>query len=142
MTWHTGTADRGNATLEAVIWAPVLLMFVGLIVAGGRIVIAGGSVEAAARDAARQASLARTPSAARSAALASAEAALHREGIQCEPTVEVNTSQFSNPPGTAGSVSVTVTCTVRLSDLVVAGLPGGRTMRATSMSPIDPYRGR
>lgn len=134
--------DGGSATLEAVIWAPVLLMFVGLIVAAGRVVIAGGSVEAAARDAARQASLARTPSVARSRALDSAGAALRREGLQCEPTIDVDTSQFGRPVGTAGSVSVTVTCTVRLSDLVVVGLPGSRTMRATSMSPIDPYRGR
>lgn len=139
---NRGGADRGSATLEAVIWAPVLLMFVGLIAAAGRLAVAGGSVEAAARDAARQASLARTPSAARSRALDSAGAALRREGLQCEPAVRVDTSQLSRPPGAAGSVSVTVTCTVRLADLVVAGLPGSRTVRASATSPIDPYRGR
>ncbi|TYB48547.1 TadE/TadG family type IV pilus assembly protein [Actinomadura chibensis] len=142
MTRRRATADRGTATLEAVIWAPVLLMFAGLIIAAGRIVVGGGAVEAAARDAARQASLARTPSAARSRALASAEEALHRQGLQCDPTVAVDTSEFGRPPGTAAAVSVTVECVVRLSDLVVAGLPGARTMRASAVSPIDPYRGR
>jgi hypothetical protein len=39
-------------------------------------------------------------------------------------------------------VSATVTCTVSLSDLLVPGLPGSRTLTATFTSPLDPFRER
>jgi hypothetical protein len=35
-----------------------------------------------------------------------------------------------------------VTCTVRLADLLVPGLPGSRTLTSTFVSPLDPYRSR
>src|SRR5208282_2447394 len=68
--------DEGNAALELVVLAPVLLFVLGLVVAAGRTSIAQGSVDAAARDAARQASISLTPGAAQAAALSSAKAAL------------------------------------------------------------------
>jgi len=39
-------------------------------------------------------------------------------------------------------VSASVTCVVRLSDLLVPGLPGSKTLRASFTSPLDPYRSR
>ncbi len=48
--------DRGNAALELVILAPVIVLLIGMVVAAGRTTIAQGSIDAAARDAARQAS--------------------------------------------------------------------------------------
>jgi Flp pilus assembly protein TadG len=123
-----------------VILAPVLLMFVGLIIAAGRVMVAGGSMEAAARDAARQASLARDPTTAKAWALSSARSTLSSEGLQCSPAVSVDTSGFARPVGTDSVVRVEVSCTVRLSDLVVAGMPGSRYEHATAISPIDPYR--
>lgn len=53
--------EDGNAALELVILAPVLLALLGLVIAAGRTSIAQGSVDAAARDAARQASIALPP---------------------------------------------------------------------------------
>ena len=50
-----GRADSGNAALELVVLAPVLLALLGLVIAAGRTSVAQGSVDAAARDAARQA---------------------------------------------------------------------------------------
>lgn len=134
--------DAGSTTLEAVVMFPPLIIFLGLIIAAGRVMIAGGSVEAAARDAARQASLARDPGTARSWALSSAQAALRSEGLQCSPAVSVDTSQFARAIGTPAATSVTITCTVRLGDLVVPGMPGSRSLRASATSPIDPYRAR
>lgn len=133
--------DAGNATLEAAVIAPPLLMLIGLIIAAGRVALASGSIEAAARDAARQASIARDPADARTRALASAQAALQSEGLQCDPTVNVDTSGFARPLGSAAVVRVQVRCTVRLGDLVVAGLPGSRTLTSSFASPIDPWRG-
>ncbi|MEP7025597.1 MAG: TadE/TadG family type IV pilus assembly protein [Actinomycetota bacterium] len=148
MSRSTGTgrsrlrADDGDATLELLVLAPVVLILVGLLVAAGRTSIAQGSVEAAARDASRQASIARTPAEARAAAIASARLALSHDSLGCTPVVTVDVTGFSVPVGRPANVSAQVSCTVRLSDLLVPGLPGSKTLRASFTSPLDPYRGR
>ena len=114
-----------------MILAPVILFLIGLLIAAGRTSIAQGSVNAAARDAARQASISRTPAAAQAAALASARAALGQDALDCAPVVTVNTSGFGIPVGQPAQVSGQVTCRVPLSDLLVPGMPGGRTLTAT-----------
>jgi TadE-like protein len=134
--------DRGSAALELVALAPVLLALVGLVIAAGRTSIAQGSVDAAARDAARQASIALTPQAALAAGRTSASAALRADGLDCRPLVSVDTAGFDVPPGQPAAVSATVTCTVPLSDLALPGLPGHRTLTATFTSPLDVYRSR
>lgn len=139
-TWERTAREQGSATLEATILAPALLMLIGLIIAAGRVMVAGGSIEAAARDAARQASLARDPATARSWALTSAQTTLREQGLQCAPSVNVDTSGFARPLGTTAFVRVDITCTVTLADLIVAGMPGSRTEHATALSPIDPFR--
>ena len=53
-------ADRGSATIEAVIGVPAFLLFVGLIIFAGRVAVAHQAVESAAAAAARSASIART----------------------------------------------------------------------------------
>jgi Flp pilus assembly protein TadG len=140
---RSGGRDEGNAALELVVLAPVLLFILGLVVAAGRTSIAQGAVEAAARDAARQASISLTPAAAQAAALSSAKSALGRDGLDCDPQVSVDTSHFVTVPvGQPTTVTATVTCQVPLSDLVVPGLPGSRTLRFTFTSPLDPFRER
>ena len=90
---HGGSGGRprgreaGNAALELVILAPVIVLLICMVIAAGRVAIAKGSVDAAARDAARQASIARSPDAARAAAIASARAELAGDGLNCTPRV-------------------------------------------------------
>jgi len=139
---HGRRRDDGDATLELLILAPVILALIALLVAAGRTSIAQGAVQAAARDAARQASIARTPAEAHAAALASATFALRQDSLDCRPVVTVNTSGFAVPVGQPAHVSASVTCVVRLSDLLVPGLPGSKTLRASFTSPLDPYRSR
>ena len=134
--------DEGNAPLELVILAPVVFLLLAFVVAAGRTSIAQGSVAAAARDAARQASISLTPGAAQTAALSSAMTALGQDGLDCRPVVTVDTAGFGIPVGQPATVSATVTCTVSLSDLLVPGLPGSRTLTATFTSPLDPFRER
>jgi Flp pilus assembly protein TadG len=135
--------DAGNAALELVVLAPVIFILIALVVAAGRTSIAQGAVDAAARDAARQASISLTPRAAQVAARSSAEAALSGDGLDCHPRVHVDTSQFVTVPvGLPASVTATVVCRVPLSDLVVPGLPGSRTLSFSFSSPLDPYRER
>lgn len=136
-------ADEGSAALELVVLAPVLLVLLALVIAAGRTSIAQSSVDAAARDAARQASLALNPQAARQAALASARQALAADGLDCvTASVLVDTGGFGLPPGTPANVSATVSCQVPLGDLFLPGLPGVHTMIATFASPLDVYRER
>jgi len=137
-----GAADDGNAALELVILAPVLLGLLGLVIAAGRSTIAQGGVDAAARDAARQASISLTPAAAKAAAQASAFAALRYDGLDCVPVVVIDTSQFGTSPGQPATVSATVICSVSLTNLALPGLPGSVRLRASFTSPLDVYRSR
>jgi Flp pilus assembly protein TadG len=136
-------ADSGNAALELVVLAPVLLAIIGLVIAAGRTSIARGALDAAARDAARQASIALNPYAAEAAGQASARAALRDDGLDCDPVVTIDTAGFATRPGQpAPPVTATVTCVVPLADLYLPGLPGVRTLTATFSSPLDLYRSR
>jgi hypothetical protein len=136
-------ADDGSAALELVILAPVLFALLGLVIAAGRISIAQGSVDAAARDAARQASISLTPTAAQAAGQASALTALRLDGLDCRPVVLINVSQFATTqPGEPAAVTATVRCTISLSDLALPGLPGSTLLQAHFSSPLDVYRSR
>jgi Flp pilus assembly protein TadG len=135
-------ADDGNAALELVILAPILLGLLGLVIAAGRTTIAQGAVDAAARDAARQASISLTPAAAQEAGEASARAALQQDGLNCVPAVVIDTSQFAIPPGQPATVTATVSCTVSLASLALPGLPGSARLQASFTSPLDVYRSR
>jgi Flp pilus assembly protein TadG len=136
------TGDAGNAALELVILAPVLLGLLGLVIAAGRTTIAQSAVDAAATDAARQASIALTPATAQAAAEASARAALRNDAIDCMPVVMLDLSQFGTLPGHPAVVRATVSCTVSLASLAVPGLPGSVRLQGSFASPLDIYRSR
>lgn len=122
---------------------PAFALFVGLIIFGGRTATTHQSVETAAADAARAASIERTASDARSKAITAATTSLSNQGIDCLTTdVVVDASQFNRSVGEAATVSVTVQCRLNLSDLAVPGVPGSRLIKATSTSPIDTWRER
>ena len=147
-TWSAMTAksragDAGDATLELVILAPVVLILIGLLIAGGRASVAQGAVDAAARDAARQASIARTPAEAQATATASAKFELRQGSLDCTPVVHVTaTAAFAVPVGQPSQIVARVSCTVPLSGLLLPGLPGSKTLSASFTSPLDPYRAR
>jgi hypothetical protein len=135
--------ENGNASLELLILAPVILALIGLVIAAGRTSVAQGSVDAAARDAARQASISMTAGTAHEAALSTANAALRADGLHCKPVVRLSLEPgFSTPPGQPAQVSASVSCTVPLSDLLVPGVPGSKRLTAKFTSPLDPYRSR
>lgn len=135
--------DRGSTTLELVVWAPGLLLLIGLLTVAGRVNGANAAVEQAAADAARTASSARTAAGAQQMARSTAETTLAAQGLQCTATtVIVDTAGFSTPPGQAATVTATVSCPVRLSDLSVPGLPGTRTVSHSATSSLDSFRER
>lgn len=136
-------SDEGSTAIEAAIVLPSLIMFLCLAIAGGRIVTSGAKIDSAAEDAAREASIHRTAGSAQSAAQSAAAESLNDQGIKCASTsVSINTSGLSVPVGQVGTVTVTVTCTVNLSDLLLPGVPGARTLTSTATSVVDQYRQR
>lgn len=138
-----GRNDRGSEALEAAIGVPAFLLFIALIIAGGRLAIADQAVQAAAAEAARSASISRTQEEAHGSAVSGATSSLANQKLQCTTkSVSVDTSGFASPVGTPASVTATVTCVVNLSDVAVPGLPGTRTITATMSSPLDTYRER
>jgi Flp pilus assembly protein TadG len=145
MTRHgRATVDVGNASIEIVFLAAVLISLIALVIAFGRVSLAQGAIAAAARDAARQASIAQSPGAARTSGEDSALAALRGDHLTCDqqPTVRVDTSQFGDSAGQEADVTATVTCRVQLSDLWLPGLPGATTITATFTSPLNPFEAR
>lgn len=133
--------DSGSATVELAVLMPVIVLIGLLIVAAGRLHSAQQAVDHAAAVAAREASLTRTPAAAAASARATASGVLTQRGLACSPAINVDTSDFPSRPGTLGLTRVRVSCTVRLADLAIPGLPGAKTVSASLTSPIDPFRG-
>lgn len=135
--------ERGSATLEVLVLAPVMLAAVGFAIAGGRIETAHQAVDQAAYAAARQASIARDSGTARTLATSTARTMLTQRGLNCTAVaVDLDLSGFSAPLGQPATVRANISCVVGLSDLAVPGLPGGKQLTATAASPIDPYRER
>jgi Flp pilus assembly protein TadG len=134
----TGHRDRGSAAAEMVLLTPLLMLFLFLIVAAGRLVQARLEVDSAAQQAARAASLARDPASAAADATATAQSALASQHLTCDPmTVTPDLSDFT--PG--GLVTVQVSCTVSLAGLALLHVSGAETLTSTFSSPIDVYRG-
>lgn len=133
--------ERGSESVELAILLPVGILVLAMLVIGARIALAGEHISGVAGVAARDASLARSANGARQAATASATGELTAANLHCtDVSVRVDTSGFTSSPGTPGSVTVDVACTVDLSDIGVAGLPGSRTLRDSATSPLDPAR--
>ena len=123
---------------------PAFVLFVGLIIFGGRTATTHQAVETAAADAARAASIERTETSARRRPSRRPTTSLSNQDVHClDVDVAVDASQFSRAVGEPASVSVTVQCRLDLTDLSgVPGVPGSRLIKATMTSPIDTWRER
>jgi Flp pilus assembly protein TadG len=130
--------DRGSVAAEVTIATPfliTLLVFVGVVIHRG--VDARLRIDDAAHQAARAASIQRTPATATAAAQSTATSALSSAGVSCT-SVTVDTATGGMQPG--GTVSVTVTCTVDFGDALILGVPGQKRLSATAIEPIDTWR--
>jgi Flp pilus assembly protein TadG len=132
-----GRPARGSTAVEAAVLTPALLLFVLLVVLGGRVASAKLRVEEAARDAARAASIARNAGQAAADASGTARAALAGAGVTCA-SFSVQPSLGAFEPG--DTISVTVHCTTPLSDLQPLPVPGSKTVSATAAVVIDTFR--
>jgi Flp pilus assembly protein TadG len=124
--------ERGSMAVEAVLLAPVMLIFLLFVVGAARIVEAKGEIDGAARDAARAASVQRDQG---SAATAAAEAA---QGLDCVggPNVSLTGTDWVQ----SGRVRVTVGCVVDLSAVSGFGFAPSISMSSTSVVPLEQFR--
>ena len=129
--------ERGAVSTELVLLTPLLIVLLLFVVALGRLASARLDVGAAAAQAARAASIATTPAAATATAAQTATDALGADHVTCAG-LAVNTDTARFAPG--GSVAVTVTCSVALSDLVGLRLPAAESVSSTATSVVDTYR--
>jgi len=130
--------DDGMAVVETVVLTPILIVVLLAAVMAGRFESARLHVDTAASNAARAASLARSPAGADAAGLAEAHRSLSDAGVACpSPHVTVDTAGFR--PG--GVVKVSLTCHVDVGDLAgMAFLPLNTAITKTSVAPVDRYR--
>ncbi|HET9128082.1 MAG TPA: TadE/TadG family type IV pilus assembly protein [Propionibacteriaceae bacterium] len=135
--------DAGAVAVELALITPALMMVIGLLVFGYRFWEARAAVQSAAGAAARAASLAPSPDAGAAAARRLALADLDTLGVPCvTSSVTSDTSALSTPAGRAGTVRVSVTCVVSMTDLVVPGAPGRLSVTRSATEPVDSFRER
>ena len=131
-------SERGSMSVELVLPTPGFVALLLLVVALGRIQAARSGLDAAARGAARAASIERDAPSARRSGDVAARGAVAQHGYRCRALpVDVDTAPFT----AGGTVAVTVTCTVGLADVSGLGIPGTHTYAARFAEPIDRYRG-
>jgi Flp pilus assembly protein TadG len=136
-----GERESGMSTLEVVLLAPLVIGFVMFLVCFGVLVDAHGTVQGAARDAARMGSLQRDDATANTSAYAAAAADL---GNTCSGPFEVqqvdpNTKAVSNAFAAGELYTIKVTCTVTLAGLDWFSV-GSQTIISYSTAPLDIFR--
>jgi Flp pilus assembly protein TadG len=137
--WRTWwRADRGSVAAEVTLVAPflvMLLVFVAVVIHRG--VDARLRLDDAAHQAARAASIERTPATATAAAQSTATTALSSAGVTCV-SLSVDTATGGMRPG--GTVSVTLSCVVDFGDALLLGVPSQKRLSATAVEPTDTWR--
>lgn len=126
--------DRGSGVVELpIIAALVVLPLIALVIFVGRVHAANTGVESAARQAARTISIARDPSAAVTSARSQAETTARAGSTRCQ------SMSFDHQVG-GERVTVTVSCTVDLSQATLLPVPGTWTASATATDVLDRHR--
>ncbi len=144
----TRRTEQGTASLEVVIVAPFVLLLLMLIIAFGRYAQTENIVDQASRDAARAATAQNERGEVADVVDQVVKESMDDAPSSCRSTATQSTSltptAFGLPdpedPLAIDSVTVTVRCTLDLSDL--AGLPlNSVEISRTFTSPLDRYRG-
>lgn len=132
------SSERGASPISVIILIVILLMALELIAMVGRLAAAHNDVSTAAREAARQASLALTSESADFVALETTVENLQSKGASCRAAdASLEGTNFVQ----GGHVVVNVTCTVDLTDLSMLTLPWpDLDITAEAVEQIETYR--
>lgn len=141
MTTHSTIRDRGATAVEVALILPLILLVAALTVASWRLWQSRADAQSAAQTAARAASVGGSVDDGRRRATLTASAELAPTRCR-QPRADVDAAILGTPPGQRGRVTVDVTCTVSMGDLVLPGLPGSFTVRGRALAPADSHRER
>lgn len=130
-------SDIGSAGVGIAMGSLIMLILMMLGVGSLRITTTNGDVSSASRAGVRAAANTYSQVAGEKAATDVVFGVLADRGTSC-PAPQVQATG-SWAPG--GLIEVTVTCQVDLSDVVLAGFPGTRTITHSSVEHIDTLRG-
>lgn len=126
-------SERGSASIELVILAPIIAVLLLAVVAVGRVENARADIEGAARSAARDISISRDPEGAVDRARDTAAAMVRVGSPGCR------SFNFQSSIDQA-RVTVSVSCVADLDDDNILPFPGSMTLDASATEIIDVYR--
>lgn len=129
--------DRGSVAAEVTLVTPLLILLLLFVVFCGRLASAQLTVNDAAHQAARAATLARSAGQASADAEATARSVLARAGVSCH-SLTVSSDIAGLTPGS--TAHVTVSCRIGLSDLGLLSLPGAAEATSSASSVVDRWR--
>ncbi|BDY01261.1 MAG: pilus assembly protein [Cutibacterium avidum] len=133
--------QRGAVAVEAALILPSLLMIAAMTTGGWRLSEVRADAQSAAEVAARAGSVASTVG--EGHAVGQRVAMTELAGTRCsDPAIIIDSSALALPVGSTGVTSARVRCTVRLSDLLVPGMPGALHVESTAHSTVDSHRER
>lgn len=133
--------QRGAVAVEAALILPSLLMIAAMTTGGWRLSEVRADAQSAAEVAARAGSVASTVG--EGHAVGQRVAMTEFAGTRCsDPAISIDSSALALPVGSTGVTSARVRCTVRLSDLLVPGMPGALHVESTAHSTVDSHRER
>lgn len=132
--------EAGNAAVEMVMVAPVLLLLIATIVAASRIVSTRSALESVTREAARVASISSSSVLADTTARLRAQEAAEQLGLDSgRLRLDLQTGQFER----GSPVTAAATYDIRISDLPAFGLlPGTFEVTAKQVEITERYGSR
>lgn len=125
--------DRGSVSVELVILAPLFGLLLLAVMAVGRVQNAHADVDAAARMAARDLSIARDPHGRLATVERMVGATLEVGSASCR-------AMTFEAVITALQIDVAVACTAELQDAALLPVPGSMTVTGTATEVRDAYR--
>lgn len=128
-----GGDERGSATVELVLLAPVFTMLLAFVVLVGRVESSRADIEGVAHSAARSITLSRTPGVAATQARLDATKALHEGSTTCR-TMGWDLTMNGE------AVTVTITCTIDLAAASILPVPATQSVSASATEVFDQYR--
>ncbi|MCG6496094.1 TadE/TadG family type IV pilus assembly protein [Kitasatospora sp. A2-31] len=135
--------DAGGVAIEAAIVLPAVAALVLATAAAGRVQTSAGTVESAARSAARTASLARSVDGMDELVKKAALDTMRQQGVACRNwEADVKQGELVTHGAPLVTVEVTVVCEVPLNDLLPGpGMPWTKRLTGHFVSVVDRYRG-
>lgn len=124
--------ERGSATVELVVLAPIFTMMLAFVILVGRVQSSRADVEGVAHSAARSISMSRNPSSAANEAQTAAAASLRVGSATCR-------SMGWDVAVSEERVTVAISCTIDLAAASILPVPATQTVSASSTEVFDQF---